>query len=141
MVLPNLIHPIDIEIQQISRSTTIVDPDFDEPVENVARAPTITCKGQVKWEDDDQQRPTKIGSDSGTEGYMLFRRIDLRNKGIPTLNQGDRFISIGSGANKVPIDVFVVKLKYIGGYTDRKGSTMVKAFFRDRHPAKQTKGG
>ena len=136
MVLPNLLHPVPIEIEQISRSASIQDDDYREPVQQAVRGPRVTAPGQVKWFSDDRSYPTKAGSESESQGYVLFRYVDLTRLGI-TLQQADRIVSMGGLA----VDVYVTELRPEAHWPDLGGPGTVKAFFKDRHPSKQTRGG
>ncbi len=140
MPQPNLIHPIQVEVEQLNRDATIVDPDYQEPIQQGDRSVRKTCPGQIKWVGDERLEPSALGAQLESDGYVLFRLLDLRNRGM-TIKVSDRFVSIGEGVAKVEIDVYVVKLVYQGHYPDMKGPTLVKAFFRDRDPAKQNRGG
>jgi hypothetical protein len=123
-------------IEQINRVSSIQDDDYREPVQQAIRAPRKTAPGQVKWFSDDRARPTKAGSESESQGYVLFRYVDLNQLSI-VLQQGDRIVKMGT----IEVDVYVVELRPEGHYPDLGGPGLVKAFFRDRHPSKQTRGG
>jgi hypothetical protein len=140
-MLPNLLHPVLIEIEQISRATTIVDKDYNEPTQQAIRGPRKTCPGQVKWGMDERLRATLTGAEAESEGYILFRRVDLRARGIAELKQNDRFTAEGAGANRREVDLYITGLRFEGHYPDQGGPALVKAFFRDRQPSKQTPGG
>lgn len=139
-MLPRLLHPIAVEIEPLNRAESIVDPDFQEPVQQASRGPRVTAPAQVQWGLDEELRATLQGAEQGSDGYLLFRTIDLRALSV-TLHQGDRFVSIGVGANKIDADLYVTALRYNGHYQDQGGATLVKAFFKDRFPSKQTRGG
>lgn len=141
MVLPNLIHPIPVEIETLSRAETFVDDDYREPIQDAARGARTVVRGQIKWGADDQVAPSAVGAESSSDGYVLFRTVDLRAAGIPIVKQGDRFVRIGAGANAIPVDVYVVKVVPMGHYPDQGGATLVKAYFKDRMPAKYNRGG
>jgi hypothetical protein len=81
-----------------------------------------------------------IGSIGYSTGYVLFRMADLRTLG-KIINVGDRIIGYGSGVARVPLDVYVTKLRYEGHYPDTHGPSLVKAFFNDRLPERQQRGG
>ena len=136
MVLPNLLHPVPVQIEQIKRTSTPQDDDYREPVQQAIRSPRVTVQGQVKWGADDRAQPAKYGSESESQGYVLFRYVDLKAAGI-TLQQGDRIVKVGN----VEVDVYIIQLRPEAHYPDQNGPSTVKAFFRDRHPSKQTRGG
>ena len=140
MPLPRLLHPVPVEVEQLDRVETIVDEDYREPVQQAVRGPRKTVPGQIKWTFDDQLRATLVGAEQEAQGYILFRRRELRAASLE-IKQGDRFVKIGTGANAVLVDLYVVGLRYEGHYPDQGGPALVKAFFKDRMPSKQTKGG
>ncbi len=140
-MLPNLLHPVPIQIRQIRRSATVVDPDYREPVQQAKLGPTITAPGQMKWTIDERLRTTLTGPEQEAEGYILFRRVDLRARGITELAQNDRIVAVGAGANARLVDLYIVGLRFEGHYPDQGGASLVKAFFKDRQPGKQTPGG
>lgn len=141
MPLPRLIHPVPVQVEALQRSATIVDEDFREPVQQATRGPRVTIQGQVKWGLDEALKMSLSGADQESSGYILFRLADVRAAGLGQLKQNDRFVSIGSGANKVDVDLYVTALRYQGHYGDQGGATLVQAFFKDRFPSKSTRGG
>jgi len=136
-----LIHPVPIEVEKLRRADAPMDPDYREPTQQAIRSPRIVCVGQVQWGMDERLRASLIGAEQESEGYILFRRADLRAVGLIEIAQNDRFTSIGTGPNKVDVDLYVVGLRYQIHYPDSGGAQMVKAFFRDRFPSKQNRGG
>lgn len=140
MPLPRLIHAVPTEIRQIKTGTTIYDEGYREPVQQADRGETKTVPGQWKWGLDRELRPGKSGPEEGSDGYVLFRTFDLKAQDI-TIARGDRIVGYGGGRNRIDLDVYVTELKFIGHYPDQAGATMVKAFFKDRQPGKQTRGG
>ena len=140
-MLPRLLHPVPVEIEQLVRSAAPMDDDYAEPIQQATRGPRIVALGQVKWSMDERLRASLIGAEQESEGYILFRRVDLRALGIAELKQNDRFVSIGAGPNARPVDLYITGLRFEGHYPDQGGPALVKAFFRDRNPSKQTPGG
>jgi hypothetical protein len=136
-----LLHPISIEVEKIQRAVAPMDPDYSEPIQQAVRGPRIICPGQVQWGMDERLRATLNGAEQESEGYVLFLRKDLRAVGLIEIAQNDRFTSFGSGHNKVDVDLYVVGLRYQVHYPDSRGAQMVKAFFKDRFPSKQNRGG
>mgnify|MGYP001027104161 CR=1 FL=1 len=139
-MLPNLLHPVVIQIQVLLREDGVMDDDYREPVQQPAYADAVSAPGQVHWGQDERLRSTLAGAELESDGYILFRRVDLRNVGIDELKQNDRFISIGSGANARAVDLYIVGLRLIGHYSDQQGASMVKAYFRDRFPSRSKRG-
>lgn len=135
MAIPNLIHPVPIVIRQIDESETIYDDDMREPVQQTVRGASVTVNGQVKWGMEKSFTSTARGAEEGSDGYVLFRYVDLAAAGI-TLKREDRFLKLGN----VDVDVYVKALRPEGHYSDQGGPTLVKAFFADRQPSRQTEG-
>jgi hypothetical protein len=131
MPIPNLIHPVPIIVEKISRSTTFYDEDAREPVQFADRPVETKIDGQVKWFDENELAATKSGPAEGSSGYVLFRQIDLTAKSLE-LEQNDRFTKIGLRTT----DVYVTALRPVGHYPDQAGHTMIKAYFADRQPSR-----
>ena len=131
MPIPNLIHPVPIEIQKIERANTMYDEDAREPIQFAKRKATLTVPGQVKWASQFKLEETRVGPVEGASGYVLFRQVDLDaadgGAGIE-LEQNDRFIKIGTRNT----DVYIIELTPTGHYPDQLGHTMLKAWFADR---------
>lgn len=135
MVLPRLIHPVPITIQTLDRSATVMDDDLREAVQTEARATSVVCPGQVSWGKDESMSVRPEGVKEDSDGYVLFRFVDLRAKGI-TIKREDRFTKLGT----VDVDIYVVSVQPLGHYPDLGGPGLVKAFFKDRQPGRQSKG-
>ena len=118
-----------------------MDPDYAEPIQQAARGPRVACPGQIQWGMDERLRTTLIGAEQESEGYVLFRRVDLRAVGLIEISQNDRFTAFGTGLNKVEVDLYVIGLRYQIHHQSSGGAQMVKAFFKDRFPSKQNRGG
>lgn len=140
MPTPNLIHPVPVLIEQIDKRDqeasggdgTWFDDDFREPIQHSANAAAVTCPGQVKWGMDSELRATLSGALAESDGYVLFRYIDLDTRAI-ALQQNDRFTKLGT----LDVDVYIVGFRPEGHYEDAGGPTLVKAFFKDRQPSRQ----
>lgn len=135
MPVPNLIHPIDVTVQREDKAATIVDADFREPVQKAARATEFTIKGQVRWGSDEKLDPQLGGPREESDGWVLFRYADLRAIG-EELKRGDRFTRLGL----IDTDVYVVEVKPMGHWQDQSGATIMRAYFRDRQPGRQSRG-
>lgn len=135
MPIPRLIHPVPVTIEQIDKSATIYDEDAREPIQFAARPVKKTLNGQVKWQSQFSESNTRAGTIEGASGYVLFRQIDLTAKAI-VLQLEDRLSRIGTRDT----DVYITNLRPVGHYPDQGGHTMIKAFFDDRQPSKQTRG-
>lgn len=133
MVLPNLIHPVKIIISQWIVGDTIYDEDTREPIKQAARASTETVVGQVSWDLKDDVVIGEGGTRLDANGYILFRWVDLNSKSV-TLKRQDEIKKIGWQEVKL----YIVATKPIGHYSDQAGSTMIKAYFSDRAPSRDT---
>jgi hypothetical protein len=131
MPIPNLIHPVDVKVEQISKAETFFDEDAREPVQHAARAATVTLKGQVRWRGQFNLSAGVEGAELNADGYVLFRYIDL-NAASVELQPNDRFVEIGGRETNVYID----RVEHLGHYPDVNGPTLVKAYFVDRQPSK-----
>lgn len=130
MVLPRLIHPVDVELEQQDAGSTHYDRDAREPVQRVARKIKVTVPGQVKWGAFQDVDDYEAGPISDASGYVLFRYVDLTARSA-TVNKGDRITKIGQQER----DLYINRLMPVGHYPDQGGAAMVKAFFSDRQPA------
>lgn len=135
MTVPNLLHPVPISVEKIDRASTYYDPDAREPIMQAARKTIVVVPGQVNWGTQKGLEPQKAGPREGATGYVLFRHTDLTAAGL-TLEDNDRFAKLGN----VETDVYIDRLEHEGHYPDQGGPTLVKAYFSDRAPAKQTRG-
>lgn len=135
MALPNLLHPVNVVVEQISKATTEYDPDTREPIQQAARSTRVTLQGQARWRSQMREEDLKGGAVEGADGYVLFRHVDLEAASV-TLQREDRVASIGH----VQTDVYFVRFEWLGHYGDQDGPTLLKAFFEDRGPERQTRG-
>jgi hypothetical protein len=135
MVMPNLIHPVPVTLQILDRAGTVMDEDLREAVQNEARGASIVCPGQVLWTADQRLNLKPEGVKEDSDGYALFRYIDLQALSI-TLKRDDRIIRVGT----VDVDVYIVKLQPMGHYPSASGPTLLKAFFKDKQPGRNTRG-
>lgn len=135
MVLPRLLHPINITIEQTDEANTVYDEDTREPVQQSTRRVTAVIQGQVQWGFSNNYTSQPQGAQETSDGYVLFRYRDLEAQGI-TLKREDRISKMGH----LDVDVYISKLMPMGHYGDQNGATMVRAYFQDRQPSKQTPG-
>lgn len=129
MVLPNLIHPVPIILQQLEKTNTFYDDDYREPIQQPTYSDNIELVGQISMFSKDEYILTPGGSQEQSSGYVLFRYHDLSSKSI-IIKQHDRFMNIGV----FETDVYVIRAKPMASYTDRGGATLVKVYFTDRQP-------
>lgn len=135
MPLPRLLHPINVTVQQIDRAATIYDEETREPVQVVERKVDKIVPGQILWGKEKALAATAGGAEEQSEGYVLFRYIDLSAQSI-TLQQNDRIVKMGH----LDTDVYVVKLQPMGHYADQNGPALVRAYFASRQPSRQGQG-
>jgi hypothetical protein len=135
MPQPNLLHPVPVVLEQLSEADTYYDEDAREPIQDGARPVQVTVQGQVDWRAQKDLALLRGGNLENASGYVLFRVVDLAALGI-TLEPEDRFAQIGG----IDTDVYIHRLEWVGHYPDAGGPTMVKAYFWDRAPARQTRG-
>ena len=133
---PNLIHSIPIEIQQIDRAQTLVDDVFDEEMEVVARTATVTVPGQVRYRGFKRATFGAAGVEEKADGYITMRPVDLRAVGVTQIQIGDRIVGIGTGDNKMVVNLFVVNTEPMGHYADLGGPGLLRVYFKDRNPVK-----
>lgn len=123
---PNLIHPVDIVLEQRDLSNTLFDEDTREPIRQVERVTQTTIQGQVLWDFHEDPKVTSAGLELGERGYILVKLADMSVLGI-TLKQGDRIVSVGG----VTVDLYVSRLRPMGHYPGL-GATIMRAYFIDR---------
>lgn len=133
MAIPNLIHPIDIDIEQIDKGATIYDPDTREPIQQASRTATITLKGQPRWRRLDAVSMHRGGDRLEAKGYIVFRKEDLDALGIE-ININDKITRIGH----TDVEYFVVEREWIAHLPRFNGPSLMKAWFNDRRPSKQS---
>ena len=138
-MLPNLIHPIPTDIQPFQPEETIQDDGYSEPVQATTYGDTYTIPGQWKWFSDYELRMQANGAQEASDGYVVLRLIDLEALG-QSIKRGDRIAGYGTGRGRQELDVYVVRLRFEGHYPDQGGPSLVKAFFSDRQPGRQTRG-
>lgn len=139
MPLPNLIHPMPTDVQSLDVDATIQDDGYNEPVQTVTYSATFTVPGQWKWMSARELQVQDIGAAEYSTGYVLFRLVDLRAQG-KAIKRGDRIAGYGSGTGRIELDVYVTRLVYEGHYPDQLGPALVKAYFNDRQPGRQSPG-
>jgi len=135
MTQPNLLHPVPVQVQSLDKANTMYDEHTREPIQQASHSVTKTVQGQPRWGVAAGLEMSNNGPQENAAGYVLFRHVDLDAAEL-TLKENDRFIKIGNQE----VDVYIVSLRYEGHYSDAGGSTLVKAFFRDRQPSRQRLG-
>lgn len=130
MPYPNLIHPVDVILEQVDAGSTVWDVDGSEPVQQMSRVSPITLKGQAKYGASKEAGNEAGGPTEEERGYVLFRQKDLNAVSV-VLKINDRITQIGT----VTHDSYITRLEPCGHYPAH-GNTLVKAYFADRQPAK-----
>jgi hypothetical protein len=139
MAQPRLLHPLPTEIQSVNVTATIQDDGYTEPVQTVQYEEAFIVPGQWRWLSDRELRMQDSGASEYSTGYVVLLTRNLRTLG-KSIKRGDRIAGYGSGVARVPLDVYVTKLRYEGHYPDQLGPTFLKAFFSDRQPERQRRG-
>lgn len=150
MTLPNLIHPIPVHLQRQNRAATVFSTRAREPVRQLWKAgqgpgtgTVDVLSGQVNWSDGKIRKPDLFpgGPEEKTDGYVLFRYVDLVAAGVATENadgtidsgilRGDKIVRIG----RRRVNLFVLFFRDAGHYPDQGGATLLEVNFVDREPS------
>lgn len=132
MPVPNLLHPARITLLQKAATPLQMDDEAREPIQSVGYSLAVSLAGQPKFKSLGlTENATPGGSVITTEGYVLFRYVDLNALTI-TLRHGDRITAIGH----LSVDIYIYKLEPTAPYPDQNGFSMVKAHCRDRSPSR-----
>ncbi len=156
-MIPNLIHPIPVRVQRQLAAATTFDDRGREPVRQLwkrGQGPgTGTAEdlvAQVHWNQDmkiGEPENRASGTERRTEGYLLFRLIDLLAAGIATdhgdgtvdfgFKRGDRIVRIG----RRRLNVYVTFFRDVASYPDQEGATLLEVNFSDRAPSSSAREG
>lgn len=131
--IPNLIHPVEITVELIDFSQTVLNDRFGESVGGAARPVQYVLPGQV-FDQDTINNPIVSGLTETVEGYVAFRVIDMQ-RFLPRLIQRlDRIVKFGSdgGGLDEEVDFYFHRLRRKGHYSS--GSTMRMWWYRARAP-------
>lgn len=136
--IPNLIHPIDVTIERLTRSEMVMDLQAREPYHGARSSTTQTfvLPAQIKWSAKDDDQPQEGGVREVSNGYILCRILDMETvMGVgERLKRGDRIVTIG---NISDLDLYVVREEPIAHLQQTTGASMIKYHFEDRHPVRQ----
>jgi len=127
MTRPRLIHPVAILVEPSVVAETIYDEDAREPVQHLRRAASVELPGQVNWGQSADLEMTEGGAVMGADGYIVFLKEDLDALSV-TLKINDRIKKTGWNV----VDLYIVRLQWMGHYPDMGGATLLRAWFRDR---------
>jgi hypothetical protein len=147
MPVPNLIHPIPIHLQRENEAATIFNSRGREPVRQMwkrGQGPGTGTEdelvGQINWNDGAIKKPEAPsgGVREKSDGYVLFRFVDLLEAGIATENadgtitlgidRGDKIVRVG----RRRVELFVTYFRDIANYPDQGGGTILEVNFEDR---------
>lgn len=150
-MIPSLIHPVPVHLRRKNVAASTFDARGREPVRQLWRAGDgpgtgveAALEGQLNWNDGKIKRP-KLPAGSGareeSDGYVLFRVVDLVSAGVATENadgtvdfgivRGDKIVRVGRRV----VSLYVTFLRDVAGYDDQGGGTLLEVNFKDRAPA------
>jgi hypothetical protein len=97
-MIPRLIHPVIVVVEQIDPASQTVDAVFRQPIGTPVKI-TRTLRGQVKTARAQSLQPTAGGNSpvANSDGHVTFAAGDLTRAGV-TLNPGDVIVSEGGVA-------------------------------------------
>lgn len=135
MGLSFLIHPVDVEIEQLDSEGTEKDPTRPGEVKTPdgswgtgvqeARQSPLTLQGQWKKYKQREMLPGLGGDVPDGKGHVLFESSELEAAGV-TLAVGDKFVRIAG----VAVEFYVIDLIPTGTYGGV--SHMLKAVYSDK---------
>lgn len=111
-IIPNLISPVTVKMEQPDKAATVYDSRAREPVKRVRRASEVELTAQVSWGRSyraEEWQGGQGGTYQAATGYLVFRVYDLESDGI-TLSQGDKCTTIGGK----DANVFLTNKLYAG---------------------------
>ena len=156
-MIPNLIHSIPVTIQRQNVAATVFDSRAREPVRQLWKAgegpgtgDAVELVAQVNWNrQKGVARPVVRpgGVEEESEGYLLFRLVDLVADGVATenadgtvafgLERGDRIVRIGRRRT----NLYVIFFRDAAGYEDQDGCTLLEVDFASRPPSSPAREG
>lgn len=156
-MIPNLMDPIPVTIQRQNVAATVFDARAREPVRQLWKAgegpgtgDAVELVAQVNWNQAKGVAKPVVrpgGVEEESEGYLLFRLVDLLAAGVATeradgtvafgLERGDRIVRIGRRRT----NLYVVFFRDVAGYEDRGGCTLLEVDFASRAPSSSAREG
>lgn len=100
----------EITIEQLDISSTEIDSDFREPLQQKTYGPPIVLSGQVNMgskEFEARERSRYYGDYPVSTPHLVFKREDLIGLGV-TLQKGDRVIEIDA----VPMNLLIDEVRF-----------------------------
>lgn len=136
---PNLIHPIQVVVHRLNRSTLVMDADAREPMHGArdTTADAVKILAQISWGERGRPQNEPAGVEEKSNGYILCRWSDLRKAG-GAFKRGDKIVSIGAGLNSLAVELYILGNKPMAHWPDQGGTTLVRFHFADRKPYQQT---
>jgi hypothetical protein len=128
MVLPNLLHPVDVVIEQHDESAQVFEDR--EQMHGQRSTTSITVSAQVRWGSEAVMAAQSSGIREEGDGYILVRKYDLDAAGV-TVSLRDKIVSIGW---QTGLELFIIREEPIATYPDQDGPTLIKYHFQDRTP-------
>ena len=94
-MIPRLIHPIQVLVEQVDVEATEVDPDFRESrsMQGATFQPGTCLAAQIRWGAKDEYRRSLGGDEYKADGHFTFLVDELARVGL-TLHKGDRVSSV-----------------------------------------------
>lgn len=94
-MIPRLVHPVTVVVEQIAHGSQTIDPVFQQPVGTPTKA-TRTLRGQVSTQRAQslQMNPGGAEATTNSDGHVVFEKHALDLAGV-TLHQGDVIVSEG----------------------------------------------
>ena len=135
MPTPRLLNKVPVTIALIDKAATLYNENAGEPIRTANRATIVTLSGQIHWGKEDVPDFEKEGVVEKSDGWVTMRVKDLNaqnlvdEKGNPGILRGSTFKQFGKQKD---LELFVVKSKPLGHWTNKDGMTLVRIYFQDR---------
>lgn len=99
-MIPRLIHPVEIVVEQVDPALTTIDATFNEPVGTPA-VRTVTLSGQIREKSGQELRMRPGGADAlaNSTGHVVFDIDALEAAGV-VLAVGNRIVSVAGAPTK-----------------------------------------
>lgn len=130
MVLPRLLHPVNVVIEKTDTTKTITDPRSRSVIGQPLRT-KVTIRAQLSNKRHDQLSMDPGGRETGHEGYILARVRDLEAASIE-IGIGDRIVKMG----RREVVYYITRKEFKAGYSDQNGHTLIRFYYNDRSPVK-----
>lgn len=111
-MIPRLIHPVTVVVEQIDPAAQALDAVFNQPIGTPAKI-TRTLRGQVSTQRAQslQMNPGGAEATTNSDGHVVFEKRALDAASI-TLHQGDVIVSEGG----VPVRHRITRVEPHGTY-------------------------